>query len=561
MDDERTRRLNKRRANTIRNQRDTKESKSTRRKLNYVDKDSLDIPRSSVISCTPPLECNDHVTPNYINQPQSDKNKNECLLLQIPRSVSFHILSFLTSIDYARFMILDNETMDMIKEELIDRIEKLYKNNNMPIQYFVNSSFWRKEWWYINTITNSLFDDKPDNTIECERIIQSPLTISSPLAVSSALSPRSHTHRSTTKVLEMHKNDPSYLKEQPMRLGDVQTSSNDTQQSSNLSSDHCGRNSWTERPRSKTRGGEGGGGVRMFPLFSPTNKPINSKIGSPLTPHCTQTPILSSSSSSSSSSASSSAVSVSTSCLTSSWLRELHSWETSMNVPRDGSLSEVCLHAPPNAHIFLAPGVHVLNEQLVINKNLQIIGSVNNKNIPVSVIRGSQGVFRISKQAHLGLYGVAIWCHSPEFSRRNAVIVDSHATFYATYSHIKCVSGRYCGGMLVQNFASVLLHECTISACTGSGVILFGIGQFQHCDFYDNHFNGIEVQKGGEAYVNCCHVHSNGYCNNEDDLGSGVTCCGGTSFVWLRNSLIHGNQGGGLIVQSEAKAIAQGCQV
>ena len=150
---------------------------------------------------------------------------------------------------------------------------------------------------------------------------------------------------------------------------------------------------------------------------------------------------------------------------------------------------------------------------------------------------------------------MGLWCHANDHLRRATVTVDAGGALHARHVQVKCVSGRYSSGIQVHKNGELLLHDSAVTCCTGSGIIVFGRGRIVQSTLSDNSFNGLEVQKGASCVLRSCHIHGNGYSNNDDDLGSGVTVYGAQSMAWLSHCCVHSNKGGGVLIHSEAQGV------
>ena len=214
------------------------------------------------------------------------------------------------------------------------------------------------------------------------------------------------------------------------------------------------------------------------------------------------------------------------------WLREAWSWCVAVHVPRDEPTVAGAVEAcPPGGHVVLAPGMHVLTEPLHVTKRVQIIGTLNHLGRATSVIKHTESVLKVEAGGQLGLFGLGLWCHANDHLRRATITVDAGGRLHARHVQVKCVSGRYSSGIQVHKGGELLLHDSSVTCCTGSGIIIFGRGRIANSVLSDNSFNGLEVQKGASSVLSGCHIHGNGYSNNDDDLGSGVTVYGASSVV------------------------------
>ena len=87
--------------------------KRSRRKLNYTKQqsDEKNLGSDVLFSETPPLpeETTDNLITNIVTQPD-EHDIFKCILLQIPKSVSFHVLSYLNSKDFGLLEITEHET-------------------------------------------------------------------------------------------------------------------------------------------------------------------------------------------------------------------------------------------------------------------------------------------------------------------------------------------------------------------------------------------------------------------------------------------------------------------
>ena len=196
----------------------------------------------------------------------------------------------------------------------------------------------------------------------------------------------------------------------------------------------------------------------------------------------------------------------------------------------------------------------------------------------------NNSVIRVAYGGHAGLCGIAVWCHASDTLRRASMTVDAGGHLHARQVEDKCECGLYSSGVQVHRDGHLLMHTCSVRCCTGesgaaldtvhtppplphhcirvllclsnsslhhltaqpdhhlarhhtstgSGIIIFGSGTLQDTTLCDNSFNGVEVQKGARGSLIDCHIHSNGYSNNDDDLGSGVTVYGDGSEANLR---------------------------
>jgi len=253
------------------------------------------------------------------------------------------------------------------------------------------------------------------------------------------------------------------------------------------------------------------------------------------------------------------------------WMRELWAWENAVQVPSEeyATVQDAAGAAPPGAHVLVAAGMHVVPQTLVINKRLQLLGEASADGSPLTTIKGqnlqqNHSVVRAAHGGRVGLCGIAVWCYASDSLRRSSVSVDAGGHLYARQVGVKCVSGRYSAGVQVHEGGHLLMHTCSVRCCTGSGVIIFGSGTLQGTTLCDNWFNGVEIQKrgsGGRGSLTDCHIHSNGYSSNEDDLGSGVTVFGEGCEANLRRCAVHSNKGGGVLVHSGAKGALQNCQI
>jgi len=235
------------------------------------------------------------------------------------------------------------------------------------------------------------------------------------------------------------------------------------------------------------------------------------------------------------------------------WLRELHAWEVAIHVPRDRpSVGTALRDAPPGAHIILSAGMHVMTETVMVDKHVNIVGQMNSWGKPLSVLKHNQSLIRVGRGGVLGLCGVAVWCHASDQQRRATITIESEGCLHTKQVEIKCISGRYSSGVQVYKGGNLLMQHSAVRCCTGSGVIIFGKGLIHDSILADNSFNGVEVQKGAVGQLLDCHIHSNGYSNNEDDLGSGVTVYGEHSSACLERCCVHSNKGGGVLIHSNA---------
>ena len=253
-------------------------------------------------------------------------------------------------------------------------------------------------------------------------------------------------------------------------------------------------------------------------------------------------------------------------------MREMWAWENAVHVPSEeyATVKDAAEAAPPGAHVLIAAGMHLLPETLVIDKRLHLLGEASADGSPLAVMKGhnlqgqgqhNNSVIRVAYGGHAGLCGIAVWCHASDTLRRASMTVDAGGHLHARQVEVKCVSGRYSSGVQVHRDGHLLMHTCSVRCCTGSGIIIFGSGTLQGTTLCDNSFNGVEVQKGARGSLTDCHIHSNGYSNNDDDLGSGVTVYGEGSEANLRRCVVHSNKGGGVLIHSGAKGALQHCQV
>jgi hypothetical protein len=266
------------------------------------------------------------------------------LLYQIPKSVSFEVLSFLDSEDFPYLEIVGHESLEQVREEVAARIRILYRRHHIPISQFAHKKFWENEWWLSNVITGCIHETPErsfDAALRTSVGILSPSACLSPCATLTSASPSgSHINRSASKVLDTFKDD-RILKR------DLYTADETHLDNINSKFKKCGL----------TRGEDY---AQCPSLLDPPTRNVHSvsspSYSSSLTPRSTTT------SSGSSSSCCEKKVSwhqkMCPHGITNSWLQELHKWDSALHVPRDGSLAEVVEQAHRGAHIILSPGVH-----------------------------------------------------------------------------------------------------------------------------------------------------------------------------------------------------------
>lgn len=302
-----------------------------------------------------------------------DNKVANCLLFQIPKSVTFEIMSFLRSENLASLEISNHESIELVREDIGNRIHSLYKTHNIPLAQFAETKFWNNKWWLRNIITGGGVFELPDKSFETTRallgnhtihspsLFMSPIVPSTSITSASAASSTSNSHlcrSSASKVLDMFKDERIFRRD---LYGSGETFLE------NIASKFrkCGM----------TR--DNNLGSNKYELSSVSlsgDRRINSSSSSSQYFSTSLTPrsysLVNGNSRESNHNMSGNrrnSISVKTSPFVEAfpdsrvsheWLQELNKWDNALHVPRDGSIEEVLMLASSGSHILLAAGVH-----------------------------------------------------------------------------------------------------------------------------------------------------------------------------------------------------------
>ena len=281
------------------------------------------------------------------------------------------------------------------------------------------------------------------------------------------------------------------------------------------------------------------------------------------------------------------------------------------------SIGEALRHAVPNSRLLVREGLY--DEGVVINKNVEIIGEGDSKNIVVRsmaaspvVMRGDKALIRgLTLQGRGGQYGNAFFAVDilqGELSLENCDITSDSLSGIAVYGAdsnplIKNCSVHDCAdsgiyifdnarariedceiyrsanvSVAVTQGALPALKNCSIFDGANGGIVIWGngaAGTIESCRIYGHRLSNVGVREHANPTFRRCEifggldtgvfVHQNGYgvfeeCDIYKNAKAevGISNNANSVFRWCT---IHNGKNSGIILQNQGRASIENCNI